>query len=72
MKKLFLLLLILAAAGALAAGLGTAAPQGTVMVKETNLKIVMAGKAKAGSTTFVVTNVSSVPHDFAVKGPGGN
>ena len=70
MKKFAALLPVLAVVSALAAGLGTAAPQGTVMVKETNFKILMAGTAKAGSTTFVIKNASNAPHDFAIKGPG--
>ncbi len=70
MKKYAALLALLASVSVLAAGLGTAAPQGTVMVKETNFKIIMSGRAKAGSTTFVVKNASNLPHDFAIKGPG--
>ena len=70
MKKYLTLLPVLAIVAVLAAGLGTAAPQGTVMVKETNFKIIVSGKAKAGRTTFVVKNASDTPHDFAIKGPG--
>ena len=70
MRKYVALLPILAIVAVLAAGLGTAAPQGTVTVKETNFKIIMAGTARAGSTTFVVKNASNTPHDFAIKGPG--
>ncbi len=71
MRKLLALLPLLAAVGVFAAW-SPAAPTGTVMVKETNFKITIAGKPKAGPTTFVVKNASSAPHDFALKGPGVN
>ena len=42
----------------------------TIRVTETNYKIALSAKPKAGPTTFVVRNVSDDEHDFWIRGGG--
>jgi plastocyanin len=60
----------LAAAAALAIPVMAAPSAQTVRVTESNFKISLSAKPKAGAVRFVVRNSSSVGHDFWVKGGG--
>ena len=60
--------LALAAVLALPA-LGASAAQ-TIRVSETNYRITLSAKPKAGPTTFVVRNASDDEHDFWLRGGG--
>ncbi len=42
----------------------------TVRVTETNYRIVLSTRPKAGTVTFVVRNAASDGHDFWVRGGG--
>ena len=65
-------LLVALAATALAlpvAAMRTAADATTVTVKMSEFKFVLSRKTvPKGSTTFVVTNVGKLPHDFKIAG----
>ena len=61
------------AVSAATAAFAAASPAGgipTVAVKETNFKLSLSAKPKAGKVRFVVTNRSNLPHDFWIQGGG--
>lgn len=68
MLRVATLLPILVAAVALAPAAGAAAQ--TVIVKETNFKLSLSAKPRAGTVTFVVRNASPIVHDLWVRGGG--
>jgi uncharacterized cupredoxin-like copper-binding protein len=72
MTRTFLLTLLagLAAVAALALP-ALAAPQAqTVRVTETNYRIALSARPKAGVVRFVIRNASDDDHDFWVRGGG--
>ena len=48
----------------------TAAPAQTVRVTETDYRIVLSARPKAGRVTFVVRNTGDHAHDFRLRGGG--
>ena len=72
MKKLFTLTALAALALAVTLALpALAAPVAqTIRVTETNYRIALSAKPKAGPTTFVVRNASDDEHDFWLRGGG--
>jgi uncharacterized cupredoxin-like copper-binding protein len=70
LRALILATVSLAAAAALAIPVMAAPSAQTVRVTESNFKISLSAKPKAGAVRFVVRNSSGVGHDFWVKGGG--
>jgi plastocyanin len=71
LRALILATVSLAAAAALAIPVLAAPSAQTVRVTETNFRILLSAKPKAGAVRFVVRNsASGVRHDFWVKGGG--
>lgn len=68
--RITITILALAVAAVLALP-GLAATQAqTIRVTETNYRIVLSAKPKAGPVTFVVRNASDDEHDFWIRGGG--
>ena len=73
MKKLFTFttgLAALAVATTLALPALAAPLAQTIRVTETNYRIALSAKPKAGPTAFVVRNASDDEHDFWIRGGG--
>jgi plastocyanin len=73
-RSLFLAFLAVVVIGALSAGMALADKAGKaakVTVKETEYKLTFSSKTLSpGATTFVIVNDGTIPHSFAIKGPG--
>jgi uncharacterized cupredoxin-like copper-binding protein len=71
MRKLLLPALVsLAAVAALVPAAFSASSAQTVRVTETNYRIKLAAKPKAGAVRFVIRNASAGAHDFWLRGGG--
>ena len=72
MRIALTLLAVAVAAAALTAPLafGGAAATQTVRVTETDYRISLSTRPKAGKVTFVIRNASGHSHDFRLKGNG--
>ena len=70
MLRTTLLALAALAATALLALPSLAAPAQTIRVTETNYRIALSAKPKAGVVRFAVRNASDDGHDFWLKGGG--
>ncbi len=72
MKKLTTLatLAALAVAAVLTLPALAASAAQTIRVSETNYRITLSAKPKAGPTTFIVRNASDDEHDFWLRGGG--
>ena len=68
--RITITVLALAAAAVLAIPTLAATQAQTIRVTETNYRIVLSAKPKAGRTTFVVRNASDDEHDFWIRGGG--
>jgi len=69
-RALILATVSLAAAAALAIPVMAAPSVQTVRVKESNYRISLSAKPRAGAVKFVVRNGSDDGHDFWLKGGG--
>jgi plastocyanin len=70
LRTTFLALAALAAAALLALPSLAASNAQTIRVTETNYRIALSAKPKAGVVRFVVRNASDDGHDFWLKGGG--
>ena len=68
--RLMTIILALAVASALAVPTLAATQAQTIRVTETNYRIALSAKPKAGAVTFVVRNASDDEHDFWLRGGG--
>jgi plastocyanin len=69
-KKMLIACGVVLSAGAIALP-GLAAPSAQrIAVKETNYRIALSAKPKAGTVTFVIRNASDDGHDFWLRGGG--
>ena len=68
--RITITILALAAAAVLALPTLAATQAQTIRVTETNYRIALSAKPKAGPVTFVVRNASDDEHDFWLRGGG--
>ena len=68
--RITITILAIAAAAVLALPTLAATQAQTIRVTETNYRIVLSAKPKAGPVTFVVRNASDDEHDFWIRGGG--